>query len=127
MPSVLLGNTSSKTPAPGVAVNGEGESTPLEGKTILHIDTPDFDAYDKPISLDKQLGEVRFAFGIHSDGGPAWVEGGDAFFAQAVARSFNCPIGRPTDWDDQPSEDKVSDEGAAKATNVELTIEDKCE
>jgi hypothetical protein len=109
MATVLLGSTSPRQAPVGtsVAVNGEAsepvEDAPVAGKSVVLIETPDDEG------LDKQLAEVRNAFRLHSHEDAAWVEGGDDFFAKAVSQVFNCPVGRPDDWDAEDAQEPVSD------------------
>lgn len=114
MALVLLGSDSPKTPATGlqVTVNGDAvssEDVDLPSRTTVLIETPDMDLQGQPIPLDKKLSEVRNAFALHSDGDAAWVEGIDVGFTDAVSQIFNCPIGRPQDWDASAKEE-VKDE-----------------
>lgn len=99
MATVLLGSTSPRQAPVGtsVSVNDEApesvEDAPTSGKSVVLIATP----VDQP--LDKKLAEVRNAFRLHSHEDAVWVEGHNDFFNQAVSQVFNCPVGRPDDWD----------------------------
>ena len=127
MPTVLLGNTSPIELPQGTTaiVNDEvGErSASIGGKTEVLIVTPD----DQP--LDKKLVEVRNAFRMHSTDDAVWVEGSDEFFNEAVAQSFGCSIGRPSDWNaSESTQEPVSaPEGAVAApvvADVNVTAEE---
>lgn len=107
MATVLLGNVAPIQAPVGtsVAVNGEVVAAPepventLGEKTIVLVETPDYDAEGQLIPLDRKLAEVRNAFALHAASPAAWVEGHDDFFNQAVSQVFGCPVGRPADWD----------------------------
>lgn len=114
MATVFLGNTSPREVPEGtqVHVNGEyvggDEGTPVQGKTVVTIITPDLDAHGKRIGIGKKLLEIKNAFRVHSvEGVPAWVESHDDKFAQLIADEYDIPVGRPDDWD--PEEEVVQE------------------
>lgn len=126
MATVFLGNTSPRNVPEGTQVHvndehvGGDQGEPVQGKTIVVIETPDFDAEGKKVGIGKKLLEIKNAFRVHSvEGVPAWVEAHDQDFAQTVADEFGCDVGRPEDWDpkqeesaEEPREAK-SEEGAS--------------
>lgn len=107
MATVLLGSESPKAPAEGTqtSVNGEevksDESVQLPARTIVLIDTPDVDLEGNKVPLDKKLMEIRTAFALHSDAPAKWVEGVNEGFTAAVSQVFDCPVGRPDNWDEE--------------------------
>jgi hypothetical protein len=130
MSTVLLGSEAPKAPELGTqaSVNGEEVESDLNvdlpARTIVLIDTPDFDADGNKVPLDKKLMEVRNAFALHSSDGASWVEGEESGFTGAVGQVFDCEVGRPNDWDEKPAAEKPQTEGTPTVSQVEVNPDD---
>lgn len=131
MATVLLGNTSPVQAPVGtsVAVNGEQVAAPapvestLDEKTIVLVETPDFDSDGQAVPLDKKLAEVRHAFAVHSADQADWVEGHDEFFTLAVSQVFDCAVGRPDGWDAPAAPAAPSAPAAAPTASVVADVQ----
>lgn len=73
-----------------------GNSAPLQdgepaniGRTVTVVELP-----DSASAAD----DIRDFWPVHSADPVQWVECDDENLAAAVAASFNCAVGRPTDW-----------------------------
>lgn len=117
MATVFLGNTSPREIPAGIQVHVNNEHVggeagkPVEGKTIVVIETPDHDSYGKKLGYGKKLLEVQNAFRIHSsDPTPAWVESHDEEFAQALADEYDIKVGRPDDWEPKQEQETPAEE-----------------
>jgi hypothetical protein len=93
MATVYLGN-------PGPIFNGQPTDDP---DAITKVVIPD------GRSLDSAIRDIIHSDGlwqIHSTRPPAWVESDTPELAEAIAKHFGCPIGRPAN--------KQDDEGRVK-------------
>ncbi|HEY2088694.1 MAG TPA: hypothetical protein VGH54_22065 [Mycobacterium sp.] len=93
MPTVSLGN-------PNPIFNGQPSNDP---DAITKVVIPD------GRSLDSALRDIIHTDGLwrlHSTNPPTWVESDDPELAEAIAKHFGCPVGRPTA--------KQDDEGRTK-------------
>jgi hypothetical protein len=130
MSTVLLGSEAPKAPELGTqaTVNGEeaksDQSTNLPERTVVIIDTPDFDTEGNKVPLDKKLMEIRNAFALHSSDAAAWVEGADDVFTGAVSQVFDCEVGRPGDWKPAAEEPEAQQEGTPTVSQVEVNPDD---
>jgi hypothetical protein len=73
----------------------ERVARPDLGQQVTTFNVPD------NVGIGEALQTVAKVFASHhSDEPPAWVESDDEDFASALSKQFNCPIGRPNDWEE---------------------------
>jgi len=94
MTVIALGNTA---PIEPVKVDDttavERVARPELGNQVTVFDVPD------SVDVGQALLTVSQVFASHhSDAPAAWVESDDETVAAILARQYNCPVGRPTDW-----------------------------
>jgi hypothetical protein len=93
---LTLGNSDAIEPQPGTTVSsGDGEKSTAPEPKKIEGDQETTIVLDNSLPLTQALGEIERVWKLHSTGSPTWVEGDDELVVQAVARSFDAPIGRP--------------------------------
>lgn len=100
MSIIALGNTA---PIEPVKVDDttavERIARPELGNQVTIFNVPD------TLDVGQALLTVSQVFASHhSDAPPAWVESDDETIAAVLARQYGCPVGRPVDWVEGPSE-----------------------
>jgi hypothetical protein len=91
---LLLGNSSALEPQPGTTTDSESRQEPvrIEGDQVTTIEVP------ATTPLDAALTEIKNVWALHSSAdAPDWVDGNDDLLVRAVASTFGCEIGVPSD------------------------------
>jgi hypothetical protein len=95
MPSLVLGNTA---PIEAIKVDEGSDEVVRHPRPDLGNTTTVFSPAEH-LGLGQILTLVSSVYASHhSDDPPAWVESDDPGLADALAREFDCPVGRPDDW-----------------------------
>lgn len=94
MAIIVLGNTA---PIEATKVDDTTDVVRVSRSDLGNTETV-FDVPDN-VGVGEALSTISSVFASHhSDEKPAWVESDDDVIASAIARQFDCPVGRPDEW-----------------------------